>query len=227
MNPKYTYLLIDIGTIAGPLALSFDKKVAFYKQWRRLAMPMLLTAAVFIIWDAVFTERGVWWFSHEYTLSYRLLGLPLEEWLFFIVVPYACAFVAACLDAYFPPKPATDNWKPLLILAVVLAFVAALNYYRAYTFWSCLACSAGLLTAWLLRRQTPLFRPQRFLLAYGICIVPFLAVNGLLTSLPVVLYNDAENVGIRIWTIPAEDVFYGMLLILGSVWGMRAGMARS
>jgi lycopene cyclase domain-containing protein len=184
-------------------------------------LPMLLTAAGFIIWDAIFTEQGVWWFSHDYTLPYRLLGLPLEEWLFFIVVPYACAFVAACLDAYFPVR-AKPDWKPVLILAAALLIIAALNYYRAYTFWACGLCALGLIVAWLLRERARAFHPQRFLLAYGVCIVPFLVVNGLLTSLPVVLYNDAENVGIRIYTIPAEDIFYGMLLILGSVWGMRA-----
>lgn len=223
MNPHYTYLLIDLGTIIGPLALSFDKKVAFYKQWKRLALPMLLTAAVFITWDVIFTEYGVWWFSHDYTLPFRLAGLPIEEWLFFIVVPYACAFVAACLDAYFPPKTAQHNWKSVLILAAILLLIAALNFSRAYTFWTCAGCAFGLIAAWLLRNRAPAFNPQRFLVAYGVCIIPFLAVNGLLTSLPVVMYNDAENTGIRIWTIPGEDVFYGMLLILGSVWGMRAG----
>ena len=49
------------------------------------------------------------------------------------------------------------------------------------------------------------------------CIIPFLIVNGFLTAIPVVLYNDAENLGVRIYSIPFEDTFYGMLLVLMNI----------
>ncbi|HMW27388.1 MAG TPA: lycopene cyclase domain-containing protein, partial [Ferruginibacter sp.] len=56
-----------------------------------------------------------------------------------------------------------------------------------------------------------------FLVSYLVCLVPFLIVNGFLTALPVVRYNDVENLGIRIHTIPFEDSFYGMLLVLMNI----------
>jgi lycopene cyclase domain len=46
--------------------------------------------AVFAAWDVIATARGHWWFSARFTLGARILGLPVEEWLFFLVVP-ACA----------------------------------------------------------------------------------------------------------------------------------------
>jgi lycopene cyclase domain-containing protein len=61
------------------------------------------------------------------------------------------------------------------------------------------------------------FDAVSFLVSYAICIIPFLIVNGFLTAIPVVIYNDAENLGKRIYTIPFEDIFYGMLLVLMNI----------
>ena len=57
----------------------------------------------------------------------------------------------------------------------------------------------------------------RFYLAYLISLIPFYGVNGLLTSIPVVLYNNDQNLGIRVGTIPFEDHFYSMALLLMNV----------
>ena len=51
-----------------------------------------------------------------------------------------------------------------------------------------------------------------------IILIPFCIDNGILTGSflkePIVWYNDQENLNMRIATIPLEDIFYGMSLIL-------------
>jgi lycopene cyclase domain-containing protein len=61
------------------------------------------------------------------------------------------------------------------------------------------------------------FHTAAFLISYLVILIPFLVVNGFLTAIPVVLYNDAESLGFRIYTIPVEDVFYGMLLVMMNI----------
>ena len=88
-----TYVLITLLVISGPLALSFDKRVAFFRQWKRLIVAIIPVSATYLLWDVLVTERGHWSFNPEYAGSWHPLGLPAGEWLFFFVVPYACLFI--------------------------------------------------------------------------------------------------------------------------------------
>lgn len=63
---------------------------------------------------------------------------------------------------------------------------------------------------------------QRFYIAFLIILVPFFIVNGILTGTgieePVVWYNNAENLGIRLLTIPIEDIGYAFTMLFGNVF---------
>jgi lycopene cyclase domain-containing protein len=55
---------------------------------------------------------------------------------------------------------------------------------------------------------------NKFYLMYFISLFFFFIVNGILTALPVVMYNDFENSGIRLYTIPLEDTMYSFIMLL-------------
>jgi lycopene cyclase domain-containing protein len=218
MPDRYTYWLIDILTIIFPFLLSFDRKVAFYRHWRLLWPGLLITGLFFIGWDVLFTAKGVWSFSDRYITGFKILGLPAEEWFFFLAIPYACVFIYDCLLAYFPFRKKADNaWPVFWVLGTGLLVIGAIFWQKAYTCSSFTFCGVALLIVYFLRKKIVLFRADAFLVMYLISLVPFLIVNGFLTALPVVIYNNAENLGIRWYTIPFEDSFYGMLLMLGNV----------
>ena len=218
MNTHYTYLLILAAALAGPLVLSFDKKVAFYKNWSYLFPAVLFPAFIYIAWDIYFTSQGVWRFSREHIIGLKFINLPIEEVLFFLVVPYCCLFIYECIRSYFPRLKNKKAADIILIgLAIALLIFGLLFRDRAYTSWTFISLGSLVLCIYGFRKLFIEFESTSFLISYLIISIPFLLVNGFLTAIPVVLYNDAENSGIRIYTIPFEDIFYGMLLFLLNV----------
>lgn len=87
MTDRWQYLIL-LGlclAITAPLEL-FGAGV--YRQPRRLARAVLPVAALFLVWDAVAIGAGVWTYNGEYITGLRVpFGVPIEEVLFFLVIP--------------------------------------------------------------------------------------------------------------------------------------------
>jgi lycopene cyclase domain-containing protein len=145
-----------------------------------------------------------------------VLGLPLEEILFFICIPYACLFTYFALnhlikkDHLFPHQELISS-----LLAVLLLIFGVYHLNKLYTGVTFLF--TGLFIAFSFLKLRTRFM-GRFYFAFAIILIPFLIINGILTGSfieePVVWYNNAENTGVRLGTIPVEDVIYGMLMLL-------------
>ena len=218
MNHHFTYFLILAAALAAPLSFSFDKKISFRKNWKYLFPAILFPAIFYIIWDIYFTAKGVWSFNENYITGIKLFNLPIEEILFFFVVPYCCAFIYECIRYYFPNlknKKVADII--LKMIAILLLITGIIFYKRSYTSTTFLLTAIFIACIYIFKNWFKNFDAASFLVAYIIILLPFFAVNGLLTAIPIVLYDNTENLGIRIGTIPIEDIFYGMLLILMNI----------
>lgn len=199
------------GSLFFPLLLSFDRKVAFYKYWWRLFPAIVAGAAVYIPWDQEFTRCGIWHFNTDYVLGIFWGQLPVEEWAFFFVIPYCCIFIYECLRAYF-----RDFLKPmagwLFLVSLAGSLVLAVVYHnQLYTL-----CTFSLLAV-LLALHWMIFRARhygRIFAMFFVHLIPLFLVNGVLTALPVVIYNDTENMAVRLGTVPFEDSFYSLALLL-------------
>ena len=179
---------------------------------------MILPATFYIVWDSYFTRQGIWSFNEAYITGIRYFDLPVEEILFFFVVPYCCVFVYECIRCYFPRiKDSSRARSALNVLGALLLATGLIFIDQRYTSFTFIFLAGFLLLFFFSIKYFPGFNTVVFLISYAVILIPFLIVNGFLTAIPVVLYNDAENLGIRIYTIPFEDVFYGMLLILMNI----------
>lgn len=214
---NYIYLLINIAVIFFPLVLSFDKKVHFFSKWKFVFPAILITGLVFLVWDLLFVKLNVWSFNPDYLIGISFFGLPLEEILFFLTVPYACIFIYECLNAYFPKN---DLQKYSLALSNTLLGLCIAVLFFGYSRWYTLINFGFLfITLYAVEYLNHKFRfMYKFYRAYVVSLIPFYIVNGFLTAIPVVIYNSKEILGFRVGTIPFEDHFYLMSLLLMNVY---------
>ena len=212
----WTYLLILGISILYPLAQSFEKRVYLYRKFRFFFPGILITGLIYLLWDVWFTRAGIWGFNPNFTREAYFLGLPMEEWLFFLVVPYACIFLYEVLR-YFVRRfyyPTASKWILYSLLLLLLGSIPFI-YSRTYTLVT--FSFTSLMLVLQLVQKTYKTWLSGFFLAYLFSLLPFLLVNGFLTSLPVVWYDNAQNLGLRVYTIPLDDFVYLLGLLLPAV----------
>jgi lycopene cyclase domain-containing protein len=185
-------------------------------MWRSVLPSVIIIGVIFIIGDIFFTKSGIWGFNPAYHSTIILMDLPVEEWLFFFVVPYASIFLHYVIVYYYPHLLLGNQfvkvitWPLILFLLLVVVF----NYEKTYTL---VVCSLVILSLVLALFNTTLIL-NRFFISFLIILIPFFILNALLTGtfIPeeVVWYNNSEILGIRILTVPIEDIGYAFSLIL-------------
>lgn len=230
------YLMVDLAVLSLPLILSFDKKVSFYKEWKYFFPINLAVGAFFIIWDILFTEAGIWAFNPDYLLVPELFGLPIEECLFFLCIPYASVFTYFALRSYLKSNPLQNADTTLNAAGIITCLVLVVNFRNQwYTSITAFLTLFGLL--WTMKNYKAW--SADLWLAFFVLLPPFIISNGVLTGLDfreypflhndasiirdqIVWYHPGHNTGWRIFSMPADDLVYGFLLIGMHVAGIEA-----
>ncbi|RNA62986.1 lycopene cyclase domain-containing protein [Chryseobacterium nematophagum] len=217
---QYTYLLINFFTVIICFIFSFHPKIKFNRYFTTFFKASFIVALVFIAWDIWFTNRGVWWFNDDYLLGLRIYNLPLEEILFFLCIPFSCIFTYFCIDKFF-----TLDWNPLLektfvCISILYALVLSVYFYdKIYTVITFASTAVSMFILYFILQSKWLGKAS---LIYLLLMPGFFIVNGILTGTgldsPVVNYNPKDFIGIRILTIPVEDVVYGYEMILWNIY---------
>jgi lycopene cyclase domain-containing protein len=220
MLQPFTYLLINFFTIIICFVASFDRRVQFHRYFPAFLKAALIVGIPFIIWDILFTQQGVWWFNTSYTIGSIIGGLPLEEWLFFICIPFSCAFTYHCFTLFFNLSWANAFNNIIVFASTVVAILVALLYTdRLYTLVTALALLLSMVYLHFIARKHWIGQAS---LVYLVLMLGFFPVNGILTGTglesPIVNYNTKEILNIRMLTIPVEDAVYGYTQFLWLIY---------
>ena len=126
---QYLYLILNLGSLSIPLLYSvFEKKFHFIQYVKIAFISILLVAIPFLIWDATFTKYGIWGFNAEYHLPIEIFKMPLEEWMFFFCIPYACLFTHEVLKYYLPNLKLSKSAAIIVSVSLVLLAIILLIF---------------------------------------------------------------------------------------------------
>lgn len=199
-------------TVLAPLVLSLVPWRFRWRrgEWCRLVQVFLCVSVPFVLLDSLSHTRGWWAYEARFITGPRVLGLPIEELLFFFVVPFACLYLYSALRQMLPDQAVRRIWlwRSLIATFMVAAAVLAFLEPRERTvFDGCLFIAVAAVTA--------LRSPKRVEVVWLMLIIGlFLVVNSVLTALPIVTYDEAFGSRYRLGTIPFEDVLYNFSFLV-------------
>ena len=87
---RFAYVGVLLLVVLGTAWLELLLRTRVYARWRRLLLTLAPVVVIFSVWDVYAIAAGHWTFDGERTTGVLLPGaLPLDEVLFFVVVPIA------------------------------------------------------------------------------------------------------------------------------------------
>ena len=220
MLQSSTYLLINFFSVIICFIASFDRRVQFYKHFGTFLLSSTIVAIPFIAWDVWFTDMGVWWFNTDYTIGVILAGLPIEEWMFFYFIPFACIFTYFCLDKFFDLSWENVFNNVIVFVITIVCVVTALLYFdKIYTLVTALVTLLTIIYLHFIAKKEWIGQAS---FIFMVLSIGFFAVNGVLTGTgmesPIVNYNPEHFLNVRILTVPIEDAVYGYSQFLLNVY---------
>ena len=96
-----------------------------------------MVAIPFIVWDIIFTNEGIWWFDHTYTIELILLICQLKNGCFLSVSLSLACLLIFCLDKFFNWSR-TKRYNKIFQFFIFLLSISVMFYFkeRDYPFYT-------------------------------------------------------------------------------------------
>lgn len=201
--------LIAVSPIVG-LLLQRNMK---WPKFKALAA-IFVVGLPFVVLDIFVTDLW-WYFNPDFVFGLLLFGVPIEEYLFFVGIPWACLVIWEQLRHMDMKIISARLLYGFSItfggILTIMASQASMNYTTAAVLMFAVFCMIdSRFNAYLVQKNG--------LLMFGIVTLCILVFDGYLTARPVVTYNHAMITNWRVLSVPIEDFLYGWTLILFNVY---------
>lgn len=211
----YIFLYLNLFLFIIPIFLSSQKKI----DLRSLLLPSFIVTLIFSETGVFFAGQKVWSFNPDYLLGLNYRQLPLEMYLFYFTSSFSGLGIYQYLNVKFPNN---DLQKYGLACSNLLLGITVAMLFFAYTKWYSVTTFTLLFLLLLyIEYRNQLRFMYKFYRAFVICLIPFYISYGILCNLPIISYQAKETVDLNLFSIPFENHFYMMGMLLLGVYLME------
>ncbi len=212
------YLLIDLIILSVPLALSFGNEIHYFKKWKFVIPASLITVGIFLPLEIWFVKNGIKGYNPAYLLGPEFSGIPLEDLLYLFIIGFAFIFAFEAMRHYLQKPPFPYMGKSFSVAMAILLIPVAIFNPLLYT------STIFLILAGLLLVHQFIFKTQwmgYFHLTFLLILPPMglirTVMTGTLIKDHVIWFSDDKTLGDRLFNLPIESLFYGVLQVLVAV----------
>lgn len=213
---NYTYLLINLGLLLLSALLFSGKKLNFTANSKFIILAVLINVFVFSIPTEYMTRLKVIVFNPPYLSGMTLWELPAEELLFSMLLPLCGLAVYQFLNVRYPDN-SRDKYS-LAVSNIMLGICIAMLYFGYQKLYTLITFSVLLIFIGYIEYFNKLRFMYKFYRAYLVSLIPFYIVYSILTTIPVIQYNNQETLKFNLGHIPYENHFYFMSMLLMSIY---------
>lgn len=107
---RLSYVAVLVFVLLGCLWLEVALRTRVLRRWKRLLLTWVPVMVLFVVWDLYAIAQGHWWFDTDRVLGVYLPGdLPLDEVLFFLVIPLASVLTIEAVRSVKPHWSVGDD----------------------------------------------------------------------------------------------------------------------
>lgn len=208
---EFTYYLFNILVFLPVLVLSFVTDVKPHRHLLGLLAGYLFVSFPFMVWDVWAVAAGHWHFNEAYVTGPYLFDVPLEEYLFFLTVPFAAVYVWGLVKKFVADRSLAGIF-PLLVFGIV----GGISVWMLINFWDngyTRSAAIASLIAVLVAASSRIAYTWRFWTFQLLLLGLFLVFNSILTMLPIISYGPDAIIGFKIGDIPIEDFLFNFAFI--------------
>lgn len=210
---NYWYLLILFVLAGLTLFLFIKKSIVFIMELKYMLPAIIFSGTIFIMLKIRFLQSGFISFNENFLMHKNILSLPIEEWLFLLVISFFAFSVYILVNVKFE-KFNKPNLFYVVSILLLMGFAYEAWYSRQKLIPFFVFFLLSIYFGYTLFRNR--FKPHltKFYISYFIVVIPFFLIKIFLNTLPVILYNNDFTLGIRLFSVPVEEFANLFLLML-------------